>query len=150
LPRPLGWRFWKLAVFLAPYGLGASQFGFAQLGARLFDQGLAKRVALELTDDAVRAEPRCAAVDQALGETRIGQPAFAFERIEQSFQGIGLFDERYQFAREFCAAVFATGQIAERAAFQGTARALGFVGAILIWLDLAWRAARAGVGGFCG
>jgi hypothetical protein len=85
LLRTFGLGFWEPAVFLAPNGLGTRQFGLAQLGARLFDQRLGDRVALQLPDNPVGAKPRRAAVDQALSEALIGQPALAFKRIEQSF-----------------------------------------------------------------
>src|SRR6201995_1905407 len=51
-------RFGQLAELLAPDGLSAGEFGFAQLGAHLFDQLLANRMTFEFVDDAACAHAR--------------------------------------------------------------------------------------------
>ena len=147
LLRPLGRRFGKLAEFLAPDGLSAREFGFAQLRAGFFDERLVDRMLLQFADDPARAQSRRAPMNQTFRETRVGQPVFGFQRVEHGIERIGFLDERLQFARQFGAAVFAAGQIAERAPFQRTCRALGFFGFVLPRLRFAGRATRAGVGG---
>src|SRR5579863_6974877 len=114
----LGRGFGKAAVLLAPNGLRASQFGLAKLRADCFDQGVAHRVPAQFADDPARPHARRAAMDEAISKARIGQPAFALERIEQWFERVCLFGKGSELAREFGAAVFASRQIVERTSLQ--------------------------------
>ncbi len=116
----------KLTEFLTPHSLSARQFGFAQLSARLLDQRLIYRVLLQFADDPARAKPRRAAMDEAFGKPRIGQPVLGLQRVEQRIERVAFFDEGFQLAREFAAAVLTTRQIAERTPFEGTCGARGF------------------------
>jgi hypothetical protein len=98
-----------LAEFLAPHRLGAGKLSLAQLRAGLFDERLIDGVLLQLADDPVRAQTRCAAMDQAFCESGVGQPVLSFQRVEQGIERISFFDEGFELARELAAAVLATG-----------------------------------------
>ena len=82
---------------------------FRAIGRSLLRRALIQRMLLQFTDDPARAKTRRAPMHQAFRETRIRQPVFGFERIEHGVERIGFFDERFQLARQFRAAVFAAG-----------------------------------------
>lgn len=109
LLRAVSRRFRQLAELFAPHGLRSRQLGFAQIGPRFFDERAIQRMLLQFTDDTARAKTRLAPMNQAFREARIRQPVLGFERIEHSVERIRFFDERFQLAREFRAAVFAAG-----------------------------------------
>src|SRR5215475_193116 len=69
LPGTLRGRFGELAVFFLPDGVCSREFRFAQLRGGFFDERRADALPLQLADDAIRAQPRCAPMHEAFGKT---------------------------------------------------------------------------------